>query len=496
MREPAIILKLLKNKLGERIRATRMYFNIFNVFFIVMLLGIQIGYCQSLSLRDAIFLSLAHNTNIRNDEIRRVVDKFNLLAVENRFQWQYGLAASAGYTTTKVDGFTQENTAAIITPTATKTGVYGTLYSLNLANPIANGAYIPGITMNITQPLLRGFGKDITLVPWYDAEDNEMLSRLNFKNSIIQTVTQVISAYNALIQAYNQVEVSELTLNAYKLTINNMKANIQAGRRAPTDILQVESNYASELVNLKGAKNRVETLTREFLNLIGLPPDLEISIDMHPYSNLPKIPLREKAYEIALENNIQYRADLLSIKSLRRAVLVAKDNMRPQLNLSLIASTGNGANGGLNSGLDSLLNGRNTSLSAQLNLEIPIRDYSLKQNLINTQIQLAQAELNLSQQRRTLKTIIYNNVADTETSAEQIKLTENAIDLRRKDQTFLNAKLRHGLATVFEVNTRQQELSQSLNQLINDRINYINSLTVLYANMGILLDVWKITICY
>lgn len=475
-----------------------MLYRIVTIWIIFALSGASFAHAEAkhLSLRDAVFLSLAYNTSVQSDEIRRIADKFNLRVAYNRFEWQYGLAGSASYTSARVGGRSAVNSSTTLTPTANKTGVYGTTYSLNLSNPTANGIYNPGITMSVTQPLMRGFGKKITLTPLYDAEDSEMLSRLNFKNTIIQTVTQVISAYNALIQAYNQVEISELTLAAYKLTIDDMRANIKAGRRAGTDILQAESNYASELVNLKGARNSVETSTRDLLNLIGLPPDIAIKIDLKPYTDWPKVPARSKAYKIAMENNIQYRSDLLSIKSIRRSVIVAKDDMRPLLNFTLNASTGRGGGGSFNSGFYSLLNNKNTSISGQLDLDIPIRNYGLKQNLINSQVQLAQAELNLSQERRTLKTTIFNNVADTETSRDQIKLSEKAIDLRRQDQVFLNTKLRYGLASVFEVNTRQQELSQALNQLVNDKINYINSLTVLYANMGILLDVWQISIDY
>ena len=451
---------------------------------------------KQMTLREAIYLALAYNVSIENEELRRIADKFNLKVVYNHYQWQYGFAGNVGYTSSKVGGRTEESTSSALTPTANKTGVYGTTYSLNLTNPSNNGIYNPGINLSVTQPLMRGFGKQISLTPLYNAEDSELISRLVFKNSVIQVVTQVTNAYNTLIQAQNQVEISELTLKAYQQTIANVRANIKAGRQAETDVLQAESNYASELINLKGAKNSVLTSTRDLLNLIGVPPDKEIIIDKTPYSHLPEIPSQYEAYQTALENNIQYRSDLLSLESLRRALLVAKDEMRPAFNLTLNATTGGGSGRGINAGFESLFNNKNTSASAQLDFDVPIRNYSIKQNLINAQVQLAQAEINLSQELRTLKTTILNNIADTQTSIDQIDLSKKAIELQRKDQQQLNAKLRYGLASVFEVNTRQHDLAQAMNQLVNDQINYINSLTVLYANMGILLDVWQIDINY
>ena len=249
-------------------------------------------------------------------------------------------------------------------------------------------------------------------------------------------------------------------------------------------------------MNLQQAENNVITTKRDLMNLIGLPPDTAFTVDSKPHYGLPKEPTKKEAFQEALQGNIQYRSDLLSLNIVRRNLHVAKDNTLPQLNLTLTGTTGNGPGRGPDSGFESLFNSRDNSVQAQLDLDIPIRSFQLKQQLLNARVSLAQAEINLDQEVRNLKTTIYNNIADIESNRKQIKLSKNAINLRKKDQEYLNAKLQHGLSNVFEVSTRQQELSQAMNRLVSDEISYVNSMTVLYANMGILLDVWKIEINY
>ncbi len=470
------------------------------VFILVNAMCCQSAFAEEklLTLKEAIFLALRFNPEIQIGEIGRIAEKFNLLVEEDVFHWNYGLQGSARYTTSRVSGESINNYSTTLTPSATKNGIYGTTYALKLTNPISDGVYNPAITMEMTQPLMRGFGKDVTLAPLYSAEDQEMINRLRLKNTIIQTVATVIATYNALIQAYTRVEISEKTLEAYSITIDSIAANIKAGRRAATDILQAEANYASELVNLQIAKSSVITLKRDLMNLIGLSPDMKFTINLNLDLDtlLPAVPGKKAAFQVALENNVQYRSDLLALKQLRRALVVAKDNMRPLLNFSLQATSGSGSGGGFNSGLSSLTNGKNNNLTAELSLDFPIDDYVLKQGLINAQVGLSQAEINLRAEVRNLKTIIFNNIEDVKSSIEQIRLSKNAIALREKDQEHLNAKLQYGLTTVFEVTTKQQELAEALNRLVTDQITYINSMTVLYANMGILLGEWGIKINY
>ena len=470
---------------------------------IVLFILMNIMFCQLafaeeklLTLKEAIYLALRFNADVQTSEIGRIAEKFNLLVEENVFQWQYGLKGFSRYTTSQDSIHAINKSETTLDLQSTKNGIYGTTYALKLANPIIDGVYSPGITMEVTQPLMRGFGKAVTLTPLYNAEDQEMIHRLLLKNTIIQTVATVIATYNALIQAYTQVDISKMTLDAYKMTIDNIAANIKAGRRAATDILQAEANYASELVNLQVAENNVITIKRDLMNLIGFSPDIKFTIDVGLGELLTAVPEKEEAFQVALKYNIQYRSDLLSLEQLRRLLGVAKDNMRPTLNFSLRATSIGDSSNKFSSNLVGLINNKNGNLTAELTWDVPIDDYHLKQGLINAQVSLVQAEINLDAEVRNLKTTILNNIADVKSSIEQIRLSENAIALRKKDQEYLNAKLQHGLSSVFEVTTKQQELAQALNRLVADKITYLNSMTVLYANMGILLDEWNISINY
>lgn len=468
------------------------------IWLFLALLPAQAGFAQAkkLLLEEAIFLSLRYNPNVQNGEIQRVVDKFNLRVAENEFEWQYALNASYQKNEATTAGVHSRSESSTFTPAATLNGVYGTTYSLTMTNPTTNGIYNPGINATITQPFLRGFGMAVTLAPLYNAYDNEKQSRLLLKSTVIQDVVNVIQAYRAVILAQNNLKTSELALKAYQSTIDADNARIRSGQKAPVDVLEAQAQYATEEVNYQNAKNAVLTTKLQLLNQIGLPPETEIIIPADIEEIVPLEPTVNDSFKVTLENNTQYLSDLLGINILKRQLLVATDANRPSLDFTLDATTGNGSGTGFNSGLDSLINGKNTNVIGMFNLQVPIDNYPLKQQIINSQISLSKAEISLQAEVRQLKTTIINNINDVVSNLKQIQLAENALKLREKDQEKLNVRLKYGLVSTFEVTTKQRELNDARQRLITAKVQYLNSLTVLYANMGIILDEWKINIIY
>lgn len=450
-----------------------------------------------LDIKESIFLALRYNPDVQNSELGRIVDKFNLRQAQNEFELQWALNGTAAVGYTRTAGESASSRSTTLTPATSLNGIYGTNYSLTMNNPTdSSGIYNPGINLQIIQPLLRGFGKDVTLASLMDAEDQELISRLSFKRSLISVVTNVINNYRSLIQQQNNIKTAQLSLENYQMTIKNDKALIRAGRKAPTEVLSAEADYASEKLNYQRTINSVITARYTLLDSIGLPPETKIKVPSDVDVKNPIVPDREAALEIALKNNIQYQSDLLGINITRRALMIAEDNARPLLNLTIDASTGNGTGTRPNSGLRSLSNNKNTNVGASLALNVPIDDYALKGAIINAKVALSNAKINLIAQRRRLKTTIFNNITDVESNMKEISLSRTALELKEKDQEILNAKLRAGLVSTFEVTTRQQELNTARREYINAKITYLNSLTTLFENMGITLEKWDIDVIY
>lgn len=454
-----------------------------------------------MSLQEAIYLAFRYNPDVQSSEIQRVVDKFSLRVTQNEFELQYALMGSISQSSTRRSGGVGSSRTTTLTPALSYRGHYGTRFDLKMNNPTTEGntvtgSYNPGVNLDIEQPLLRGFGKDVTLTPLYDAEDRYIIQQLQFKDALMRVLQLVIRNYRGIIQSQNNVETSELALGSYKKTTQMVKAQIKAGRKAPSEVLQAESNYANQLVTQQNTENRVVNDKLGLLDAIGLVPDTLFTVPKDIADIKREVPDFEKSYKIALDSNVAYRRSLYDIQIIKRALVVAKDNARPSLNMRLRATTGNGAGTRPNSGLQSLTNRKNTDVAIAMELDVPINDYPLRQGILDAKIRLEQAEIQLAAQKRELKTTITNDIVDIQFKLKQVDLAIQALKIQEQTQKALDARLRHGLVSTFEVTQTQQDLNRSRERLISSKIDYLNSLTQLHFDMGILLDKWHINVFY
>ena len=457
----------------------------------------------TMTVSDAILLALRYNPNVQSAEIQRVSDKYALRVAHNEFEWQYTLTGQAAYNTSRnTSSFAPDDTRSTSTKSTElsalariKTGL-GTEYSVTSRNPTTNGNYNPTLEFNIVQPLLRGFGPAVAKAPLYNAADQAIIDKLSLRSTLINTVSSVVNSYLKIIQEQYNVHTAQLAVDSYKKTIDLDNALIEAGRKSPTDVIQAKADLASEKVRLQNTKNQVINDHLTFLNLLGLPDNTPFNIpsDTPPIKKSPYSV--EEAYNIALKNNISYQVALLNLKILKRNLIVAKDNSRMALDLRANATTGGNAGTAYNTGLDNLYNNKNSSVNVELNLDIPINNYSLKQAVVNAQVALDKATISLVQQKRELRTTIVNDITNLNYQLEQIDLAKNALELQQKSQRILEEKLKFGLVSIFEITSRQRDLDLARDTLINSKISYWNSLIQFYADIGTTLDFWHISVRY
>lgn len=451
---------------------------------------------KALSLREAILLALRYNPDVQNAEIQRVSDKFSLRTSQNNFELQYALTGTIQNQYAHIGGVSNHLETSQIAPTLTKNGIYGTNYSFGMTNQNAMGVYNPGITFQIVQPLLSGFGKDVATASLYNAQETEKINQLNLRNQLLETVTSVINAYRTLVASQNNVIIDELSLQDFQATIVMDNALIKAGRKPPTEVVQAKAEYAQAQLTLQNDKNRVVQDKLALLNILGLSPDRLILIPTDIALCADVTPSLETAYEIALKNNINYLTQTIQVKLDERQLLVDEDANRARLNLNVNATRGNVASFSNNTNVQGVLSNNNTNRMVALDLNVPINDYSLMQAVVNDKGNLQKDRITLNNIARQLKLTLENDLDTVYSNKENIKLADETLKLQEQNQSYLIARLKYGLVSTFEVTTKQQDLDKARIQYIQAKINYLNALTQLYLDMGVTLDKWNIEVRY
>lgn len=454
-----------------------------------------------LSLQEAIFLALRYNPGVRNGEIQRVVDKYNLRVAQYQFELQYALTANANYTNTTSGGARSESNKFDIAPAFKYETPVGTKISLLLNNTLNHTAsastyYNPLATFVITQPLLRGAGQAVTLAPLYNAIDAEAIACLNLRNTIIGTITQVINQYTAVVQAENTLKSQELALATSLATVKQYMVQIKAGQSAPADIVQFQADAANQRLQVEASQIALEQARLSLLATLGLDPNSPFKVTDDVTMNDKDLPDLPHSIDLTLKNDIAYQTLKLTLREDQRALYVARDSQRPELDATVTQTFGGGTGGFPNSGLDSFTNGQNKSTNATLSLTVPINDVTLHQQLVNAKVAVEQQEIAVAAQKRLVIANAINAYNTLISQREQITQAKQALvlaDLNLKNATI---RLQYGRSTPFEVGTLQTALTNAQISLINTDVAYINALAAFEQTLGITLDRWCVQIRY
>lgn len=452
---------------------------------------------RTLSLEDAIFLAIRENPNVSGAEITHIIQKYTVELEAWKFKPHYALSGTVTTTrnfSTTENGFVTQNatgadgSVSLLTP-------YGTQVTFS---PSVNqdDHFHPGLSLEVSQPLLRGFGRPIVEAELYNALDNEKIGRLNLENVLRVTVTNVINAYVDVISAQKKLEVDEDALKRALISVEQTKKFIQSGRKAGVELVTVEADAASAEVNIENDKNALLSARFAVLGAIGLDPESKIAFEKMNIPALIKkyyIPSLSQAKILALENDIQYQTDRLTLEGAKkRSLLQAKDNTRWKLDLSGSISTGKGAGGGQNSGLESIVNGVNQTSEIALKLTVPIDDRAAKVAFATAKMNLRQAEIALNQEKWAKETNIINGWNSLFSARRALRFAEDANTLQQKTYQISFQKYAHGLIDSLQLQSAQQQLINSESGLNVARMSYLKTLVNVDLLMGHTLKTWNV----
>lgn len=469
------------------------------IFLILIITSLENSYAQdklTLSLNEAILLAVRTNPNVQSTRLNYVSQKFNLYVQQWQFQPHYSFQASAAYNRTGstaqelfgTHNYNFQPGVSLLTPYGTQVTVAGTNSETD--------HYNPGLSLQIMQPLIRGFGKAVVEAALCDAKDSEVISRLNVEGMLRNTVSAVIMAYLDVLSAERTITIDEDAVKRAEKSVEQTKLYIRAGHKAGNEIVTVEANVATAKTQLINDKNNLQQARYALLAAIGMDPNTEVTfttLDLQRLIHMYHPLSLAQTKNLVLDNDIQYQVDQITLEGpTKRNLLVAEDNTRWQLNFNATATTGNGVGGGQGAGVNSLINGINQSQSVSLTLQIPIDDQVSKQAVSNAKIALKQARLALMQEKWNKETSAINGWNLVDSAERALQFAEDAEKLQEKTYNVSYQKYLHGLIDSLELQTAQINLVQAQQTMLSAEINYIKALVNLDLLVGDTLKTWDI----
>jgi len=414
---------------------------------------------------------------------------------------QYNLQYSQGFATGTTMNVAWNNSRASSTSQS------------NLFNPYIQSA----LTISFNQQLLNGFGRSVNRRNILIAKNNAKIADLTFRQQVITTLTNLITAYWELVYARENVRVQQQAVAVSGKLFNDNKKQLEIGTMAPLDVIRAESQLASDQQNLIVAETTRLQDEQTLKNAISKNPFAHNLVDLEivPLDE-PKAPesVEAASLEEAVKEALANRPDLLEQQyNLANAGIDARvtaNALRPTATLTAqYSSEGLAGNSALANGVSyqgfgdtqsQIFHNQYPEYAVGLNISIPIRNRSAQATNQRAILQQRQIEAQLQQLKNSALLDVRKAYIALQQGRARIQAASKARQLQEQTFSSEQKKYQLGASTVYNVILTQRDLVsaqgselRAMADLVEAKANYeravgrtleVNGVTVADAKHG------------
>lgn len=435
--------------------------------------------------------------------------RFGILSARGAFDPNF--EASLGLSETKAP------TASTIQATETKiaygnlalTGLlpYGTTYDLGWTNtrrdaPIANfttvnPTYTSNLSLGVTQPLLRNFGRTVNERFVVQAKIGQNQSSYGFVIAVQTAIQTAENAYWDLVYAVENLKAKQEALDRARDLNRITKIKIDVGALAPIDIVQTEVTIAQreqDIIIAEGLIGDAQDRLRRLLNVQSVPDWNRpiIATDRPTRDQLQLLATDvNQAYESALKVRPEIRQALLTIESRKVTYAYSQNQLMPRLDLAGgYGYAGLGASSELLDYSDALSSiGRGTYPSWNLGLifAVPIGNRTARGNAAIANADLELARTNFAIAKANLQVEVRAAARNIDTAYRSVLAARKARELAERNVDAEKKKYENGMTTSFQVAQIQNDLTAARTSELLSIAVYLKSQTAWHKAVGDLL---------
>ena len=378
----------------------------------------------------------------------------------------------------------------------------------NLFNPYDTTSL--GVT--VTQPLLRGFGKELNRRFITIAHNSERISDYVFQQQVISTVSGVIRLYNDLVALNEDLKVKRQTQSTAERLLEDNRNKVDQGTIAPIEAVRAQAQVAAarqDVINADGFVKQQEAIFKNVLSRNGISDPLIHDARIIPTDTMSLDPLpTETATDFiaqALANRPELQAAKLQIANSEISLKGTRNGLLPQLDLignvqnAGLAGSANssltpipagsyaGLGGGYPAAVGQLFKYDYPSVSVGVQLTLPVRNRIAQADSARDELQLHQSEIRMKQLENQVRVEVEDAVialqrtrAAYEAAVETRKLQEQSLDIEQE-------KFNVGLSTNFLVILYQGYVAQARSTEVASLDAYAKAKTQLERAAGLIL---------
>ena len=367
---------------------------------------------------------------------------------------------------------------------------------------LINPSFSANWSATYTQPLLRNFRIDNTRQQLVVTRLNQDISEIQLQATIINTVSNVRNAYWDYVFAVQSVDVARRSVALAEQLVRDNQTRVEVGTMAPIDVIQAQSQAATQRQNLaiaEGTRRTNELVLKRLIVSGTQDPTWSGAID----------PIDRPAFEAqtvdvtaAVRRALEVRTDLAQVrKNLEVNDVTLKlltNQTLPQVDFSAryglvgqggtqFISSGSGINrvvtgtipGGYSDALSTLFDRNYPTWNLGISVSYPIGTSVQDASLARARLQASQVDAQIRQIELQIATDVTNAATQVQNNVERVQAAQAAREFAQKQLEAEQSKFEVGMSTNYFVVQSQRDLATAQNNELSAILAYRRSVVEL-----------------
>jgi outer membrane protein TolC len=457
-----------------------------------------------LTIDEAIRLALQKNQALKVSAFTPDIARANVLTEYGRFdpaltfQRDYREGEVPVTSTPLTTSLTQTDNYSV---SVTGLAPWGLTYSLGASAKNQRGTanqftdnYVTFGGISITQPLLRDFGFDATLVGLRIAKTDRRIADWQYRRAIIDTITNVVIVYNSVLQARENVRIAQLSRGlSAQLVEQNEKRNA-LGQISDADVLQARARLASRDETVLIAQRSAADLENQLRQLVGETtfPLHAPEMELEPLTPAPPLTVDAPTdLKRAFELRPDYQAARLGVTRREIQSKFAQNQLLPSVDF--VGSYGyNGVDRDFGTARAQVRARDARAYSAGVVVSIPFTFAEGRGRARAAKLSLRQSEADLVRLGQDIAVSLAAASAQIETTRQRVAATRNALDLSQRSLDAEQKKFTAGTSTTFLVLQAQEILAQAQSSYVRALADERRARASYDREVGATLQSWNV----
>ncbi len=461
---------------------------------------------KSLTLQECVERALENNLEIRFQRITPTIQTWGVMGAQGVYDpnlsgsvYNFG-TATPSLGTDSEDRTKQWNgnvglsgklpTGATYDFSANATHDYGNIFLTSAVVPITNIDQTSGNTgITLTQPLLKNFGFGVNAATIRIARENRTIAIQNFVQFVMNTVSNVATAYYELVYAIENYKAQVENRELARELLDQNRIQERVGTMSPLDVIQAEAGVAeseqSVITTERAIKDNENTLKRLICQQVSEFGTASLVPVDYPPVEMIALDVAESTRR-ALETRPDYQSAYHALESQKITVQFNRNQLWPEIDLAGTYGF-NGIGQHFDGFSDNLTSGRSPYWNVGVVLSVPLGNRQARANYHMAKLDADQLLLSLKSLEQNIVVAVDDAVGHVETNLKSVEAARAATRLALESLDAEKKKLLAGTSTTFLVLQAQTQLATQRSAQIRAEADYYESLVALDLAEGTIL---------